>query len=132
VTTYATHDHNPVRALWDEAQDDEAATRNQAREDLLKIAKFAGVEPREGLEYLRDYYPAIMGALFRSNAWMAIVMVTDLLARKDRFNVPGTAAKSNWSRRMQKTVADLEASPTTRKRMRLIRELLEKTGRASS
>ncbi|PYJ08036.1 MAG: hypothetical protein DMF06_13965 [Verrucomicrobia bacterium] len=131
VTTYATHDHKPIRALWEEAQDAEAATQTQAREDLLKIARFAGVEPREELDYLRDYYPAIIGALFRSNAWMAIVMVTDLLGRKDRFNVPGTAANSNWSRRMQKTVADLEASPTIRKRMNLIRELLEKTERIS-
>jgi 4-alpha-glucanotransferase len=131
VTTYATHDHQPIRALWDEAQNTEAAAQGQAREDLWKIARFAGVEPREGLDYLRDFYPAIMRALFQSNAWMAIVMVTDLLARKDRFNVPGTAAKSNWSRRMQKTVAGLAASPTIRKRMGLIRELLEKTGRIS-
>ena len=46
-------------------------------------------------------------------------MITDLLARKDRFNVPGTAANSNWSRRMQKTVAGLNASPAIRKRMQI-------------
>ena len=132
VTTYATHDHKPIRAMWNEARDQEAATQDQAREDLLKIARFAGVEPRAGLDYLRDFYPAIMAALFQSKSWMAIVMVTDLLARKDRFNVPGTAAKSNWSRRMQKTVAELAASPAIRQRMRLIRELLEKSDRASS
>ena len=131
VTTYATHDHKPIRAMWDEAQNTEATTQDQAREDLLKIARFAGVEPRDGLDYLRDFYPAIMRALFQSNAWIAIVMITDLLARKDRFNVPGTAAKSNWSRRMQKTVAGLEMSPTVQRRMRVIRELLEETGRIS-
>ncbi|HMG05048.1 MAG TPA: 4-alpha-glucanotransferase [Chthoniobacterales bacterium] len=129
VTTYATHDHKPIRAMWDEAQDKKVTTQEQALEDLLKIAGFAGIEPREGLDYLRDFYPAIMSALFQSNSWMAIVMITDLLARKDRFNVPGTAANSNWSRRMQKTVAGLDASPTLRKRMRVIRELLEETGR---
>ena len=73
----------------------------------------------------------VMEALFRCESWIAIVMITDLLARKDRFNVPGTAANSNWSRRMQKTMAGLKASPTIRKRMRIIRELLEKTGRIS-
>jgi 4-alpha-glucanotransferase len=132
VTTYATHDHKPIRAMWDEAQDKKATTQEQALQDLVKIAAFAGIEPREGLDYLRDFYPAIMRALFQSNSWMAIVMITDLLARKDRFNVPGTAANSNWSRRMQKTVAGLDASPTLRKRWRIIRELLEQTGRASS
>ena len=131
VCTYATHDHKPIRAMWDEAQDETASTREQTRGDLLKIAEFAGIQPREGLDYLADFYPGMMNALFESNAWIAIVMITDLLARKDRFNVPGTAAKSNWSRRMTKTVAGLAASPAIRKRMRFVRELLEKTGRIS-
>jgi 4-alpha-glucanotransferase len=132
VTTYATHDHKPIRALWDEAQDTKAETQDQARGDLWKITRFAGIEPRDGLDYLRDFYPMIISALFQSNAWMAIIMITDLLARKDRFNVPGTAANSNWSRRMQKTVEGLEASPAIRKRMGIVRDLLEKSGRASS
>jgi 4-alpha-glucanotransferase len=131
VSTYATHDHKPVRAMWEEAQDVAAPCREQTRGDLLKIAEFAGIQPREGLDYLSDFYPGIMNALFKSNAWIAIVMITDLLMRKDRFNVPGTAASSNWSRRMQKSVAGLEASPTIRKRMGFIRELLEKAGRIS-
>jgi 4-alpha-glucanotransferase len=72
-----------------------------------------------------------MQALFRCESWIALVMITDLLARKDRFNVPGTATSSNWSRRMAKTVADLKGSRNVRTRMRLIRQLLEKTGRIS-
>jgi 4-alpha-glucanotransferase len=129
VTTYATHDHKPIRAMWDEARDETAPTREQAREDLFKIIEFCGIEPREGLEYLRDFYPVMLRALFQSNAWIAIVMITDLLARKDRFNVPGTAANSNWSRRMRETIAGLDASAALRKRMRLVRKLLEKAGR---
>lgn len=129
VATYATHDHKPVHALWEEAQDEGSPTRDQARGDLWKIAEFAGVEAREGLEYLPDFYPAMMKALFECNSWIAIVMITDLLARKDRFNVPGTAASSNWSRRMWKTVTELGASSTIRRRMGLIRELFRKTGR---
>ena len=33
VTTYATHDHKPIRELWTEALDERAPTREQARED---------------------------------------------------------------------------------------------------
>ena len=132
VATYATHDHKPIRALWEDGQVEGEVERDQARDALWKIAQFAGIEPRDDLDYLRDFYPAMMRALFESNAWLAIVMITDLLARSDRFNVPGTAAKSNWSRRMQKTVAGLAASPIAQKRMRFVRELLEKTERVSS
>jgi len=129
VTTYATHDHKPIRELWTEALDERAPTREQAREDLLKIAQFSGMAPREGLEYERDFYPAMMSALFNSNSWIAIVMITDLLARRDRFNVPGTAAATNWTRRLPKTISQLRESPSVRRKMRLMSELLEKSRR---
>jgi 4-alpha-glucanotransferase len=129
VTTYATHDHKPIRELWRDMFDENSPTREQAREDLLKIAQFAGIAPREGLEYERDFYPAMMSALFNSNSWIAIVMITDLLARKDRFNVPGTAAATNWTRRLPKTISQMRESPTIQRRMKLIRELLKKSGR---
>ena len=81
------------------------------------------------LDYEKDFYPAMMDALFRCNSWIAIVMITDLLARKYRFNVPGTKANLNWTRRIQRSIAKLRSGRKERKRMQLIRELLEKTGR---
>ena len=66
VCTYATHDHNPVRAMWDEAQDETAPAREQAHGDLLKIAEFAGIQPREGLDYLADFYPGMMKPCLRA------------------------------------------------------------------
>ena len=130
VTTYATHDHKPVRAMWDEAFEHESATREQALGDLRKIAEFAGITSLgEDADFDRDFYPAITRALFASNAWTAIVMITDLLARKDRFNVPGTASDSNWSRRLHMTVARLRGSRTVKQRMKLVRSLLQETGR---
>jgi len=130
VATYATHDHKPVRALWEDAFEEASPDSEQARQDLAKIAEFAATPaPKTGSDYDRDFYGPIMEALFRCESWIALVTITDLLARKDRFNVPGTAASSNWSRRMSKTVKGLQQSRSVRRRMRVIRELLEKTGR---
>jgi 4-alpha-glucanotransferase len=130
VATYATHDHKPLRALWREAFSNTSRAAPQAQHDLAKIGEFAGTpSPNTEVDFDDDFYAPVMEALFRSESWIAIVMITDLLARKDRFNVPGTAASSNWCRRMQKTVAGLGASPTTQKRIKIIRELLERTGR---
>jgi 4-alpha-glucanotransferase len=130
VATYTTHDHKPIRALWEEAFEHPTVTSEQSRFDLAKIAAFAGLNPKIGeADFEKDFYPAIMEALFKSEAWIAIVMITDLLARKYRFNVPGTAANLNWTRRMQRTVAELRASRRTQARMRLIHKLLEKSGR---
>lgn len=130
VATYATHDHKPLRAMWEEAFEEPSSTEEQARQDLTKIAEFAGFPaPTAENDFDRDFYEPVMEALFRSESWIALVMITDLLARKDRFNVPGTAASSNWSRRMGKTVRGLKESRSVRKRMQVIRALLEKTGR---
>ena len=95
VATFATHDHKPLRALWEEAWKNSTNFAAQARFDLAKIAEFAGISvPNENLNFEKDFYPFIFDALFRSESWIAIVMITDLLGRKERFNVPGTAAKS--------------------------------------
>jgi len=130
VATYATHDHKSIRALWEEAFERPAATSDQSRFDLAKIALFADLDPNlDKVDFEKDFYPAIMEALFKSNAWIAIVMITDLLARNYRFNVPGTTGSLNWTRRLQRSVAQLRSGPKERARMRLIGELLEKSGR---
>ena len=130
VATYATHDHKPIRALWEEAFEQPTTTSDQSRFDLAKIADFAGVDPTsDKIDFEKDFYPAILRALFACESWIVILMITDLLVRRYRFNVPGTAASSNWTRRMRTTVGQLRSSPSVRKRMRLIRMLLEKTGR---
>lgn len=153
MATYATHDHKPIRALWNEAFEHAASDAvEQARATLEKIALFAGLAttsqgtavsspPNQSgadwkpplpdqLDFERDFYQAIMEALFRCESWIAIVMITDLLARKYRFNVPGTKANLNWTRRMQRSIAQLGSSRKERKRMELIHQLLVKAGRA--
>jgi 4-alpha-glucanotransferase len=130
VATYATHDHKPVRALWEEAFEQPASTSDQSRQDLWRIAQFAGIEVSDRTDFEREFYPPIMDALFRCNAWIAVVMITDLLGQSDRFNVPGTAAETNWTRRMRMSAARLRSSRGVRERMRLIKRLLEATGRA--
>ncbi len=132
VATYATHDHQPIRALWEEAlEHPNSETGQQARVTIEKIALFAGLNSRtDQLDYEKDFYPAVMDALFRCNSWIAMVMITDLLARKYRFNVPGTKANINWTRRIQRSIAKLRSSRKEQRRMQLIHELLVKTERS--
>ncbi len=131
VATYATHDHKPIRELWDDATEPSSPDSDQARDNLNKIAEFANFHRHgEHIDFERDFYPAIMEALFQCESWIAVVMITDLLARSYRFNVPGTAGNTNWSRRMQRSVKQLQSSAKERSRMRLIHDLLAKSGRA--
>ena len=80
VATYATHDHKPLQALWQETLAN--STTQQALSDIMKIAEFAGVSPPQlGANFERDFYAPVLEALFRSESWLTIVMITDLLAR---------------------------------------------------
>src|SRR5207244_2711565 len=126
VATYATHDHKPMRALWEEAFEHPTSTSDQARGELEKIATFCEfTRTSDSIEFDGDFYPAMMAALFKSESWIAIVMITDLLARKYRFNIPGTAASSNWVRRMQRSISQLRSSRKERTLMKFVRALLE-------
>ncbi|HEX4668212.1 MAG TPA: 4-alpha-glucanotransferase [Chthoniobacterales bacterium] len=130
VATFATHDHKPLRALWHEAFEKETGSSDQAQHDLAKIAEFAGIQtPNASTDFAHDFYPAIFGALFRSESWIALVMITDLLGRKDRFNVPGTATNSNWTRRLHTTVSKLGQGRKLRRQLELVREILQNAGR---
>ncbi len=130
VATFATHDHKPVRALWEAAFERKSDAPEQARHDLAKMAEFTGIAPpNESTDYLREFYPAIFEALFRSESWIALVMITDLLGRKERFNVPGTASGSNWTRRLHTTVSQLGHGRVLTRQLALVRDLLQKSGR---
>ena len=131
VATYATHDHQPIRALWGAAlENPNGENGQQARATLEKVALFSRINSSiKQLDYEKDFYPAIIEALFSCNSWIAVVMTTDLLARSYRFNVPGTRANLNWTRRIQRSIANLRSSRKERKRMQLIHELLTKTER---
>lgn len=130
VATFATHDHLPLRAMWQRACGD-GEHSHQARQDLAKIGAFSGFMPNDSMDYLRDFYPAIFDALFRCESWIAIVMITDLLGRTERFNVPGTAANSNWTRRLHTTIAKLGHGTALRRQLLMMRRLIEKSGRLS-
>ena len=127
LATFGTHDHEPLRALWQRWQ----AAPPEERAELHKLARFAGIPHDEANDGFTDAVHArLLEALFRSNSWLAVCMITDLLARDERFNVPGTSADSNWSQRMHVTMETLRADPGHRRRTAEFRTLLERTGRS--
>jgi 4-alpha-glucanotransferase len=73
-----------------------------------------------------EVHEALLGALFRSESWLAVVMITDLFARSERFNLPGVATSANWSQRVHEPTAYLQREPGIER----LRALLRETGRA--
>ncbi len=132
VAAYATHDHDPLRVLWTKWEKSARAggeEGGQALREMQKLAAFAGVEGALPQKWSDALHEKLLRALFACNSWIAICMITDLLAAEYRFNVPGAVAESNWSRRMPQTVPGLRADPKTAAKIQRIRKLLEESGR---
>ena len=112
-TTYATHDHPPMRAIWDGdrqrmTSDPDEGERWKAGRELRLLAEFCGMEPA------LDYHPyddalkwQLLRGLLTSGSRYAACMITDLFGMSDRFNVPGVVSDANWRTRLPFTVRQL-------------------------
>lgn len=115
VATYGTHDHEPLLALWRRWHEN----LPEHGAEVHHLGEFAGIPPEERLgEFTPLVREKLMSGLLNCNSWIAIFMITDFLGRDERFNVPGTAADSNWSRRLHLTVEELAADHAMTARLR--------------
>ncbi len=130
IATYATHDHLPLAALWKQMCDAAEAGDGHQRWELEQLGAFAGIGVYGPQPFTPEIHEALLAALFQSNAWIAVAMITDLFGSSKRFNVPGAVNDSNWSERLNRTVAQWRKNPEVVEKMARIREFIERSGRA--
>jgi 4-alpha-glucanotransferase len=143
LATLGTHDHQPLAAYWSElwrrvdagdphhADDGQRWESSQARFELSEFMRVAGLgdepAPRELTPRVHE---ACLRMILSSNSWLAIFMITDVFAQASRFNVPGAHADSNWTARMEQTVAQLREDPTIAGKARMLAKAVRDTNRA--
>jgi 4-alpha-glucanotransferase len=136
-TTYATHDHPPMRALWDGCRhrmvhDADEGERWKAGRELRLLSEFCG---RHGADY-PPYDDTIkwqmMRGLLASRSRYAACMITDLFNMEDRFNVPGVVSDANWRTRLPFTVRQLHEDPRLAGETEKFHEMARETGRSMS
>ena len=132
VATYATHDHEPLRSWWERRYRAAIAGgegRAAAWDQIVKLTAFAHLHMREPEPWSEALHRALLQALFRSNAWIAVCMITDFFGSEQRFNVPGAVAASNWSERLPYEVEKWRRMPELRAMAEAAGEMLKETGR---
>ena len=139
VTTYATHDFEPVRATWEnwmvriEAAEkggpETHAARDAAWREVRRLAGWAGFEVPQITPYTDEVHESLIRGLCAANSWMALYMITDLFAASQRFNVPGAVSESNWSQRLAQPVAQWSSDPALVAKMERVRTILRESGR---
>ena len=134
-TTYATHDHEPMRTLWErlrrEWEHGTAEEAAQAGRELKFLCQFAWLHPEEGPypPYDPSLRHALLASLLHSKARFAAFLLTDLFGLEDRFNVPGVARDQNWSARLPMTLAEMQCDAPWREECTWLAEAIRDSGR---
>ncbi|MBE7493322.1 MAG: 4-alpha-glucanotransferase [Verrucomicrobiaceae bacterium] len=135
-TTYATHDHPPMAAIWDGCRHNmhhapEYEDRMKAGRELRLLAEFAGIPPTSDYPPYSDTIKwQLMRGLLASASRYAAIMITDLFSMTDRFNVPGVVSDANWRTRFPHTAQQMREKPELNAEAVKFRELAKETKRA--
>lgn len=136
-TTYATHDHQPMKTHWDqrraESASEDESVNGLARKELRFLSEFAGLRfdgSNDWPAYDEHIRHALLEALLTSNARFAAFMLTDLFGLEDRFNVPGIASDSNWSARLPMTVSEMRQASPWKEESAWLKKTVQRTERA--
>lgn len=136
--TYASHDHAPMRAQWEQQMEqmrehgEETSEHWESRNFLLTLCAFAGIErPGDVVpEYTSEVWTQLLRELCFSNADRVAVLVNDLLLDRERINVPGVMDGTNWSYRLPVSGKDLTVGKDWRELRESLKNLLNETGRS--
>ena len=138
IVTPATHDHEPLAAHWRQlwqAHEDARAKQDHHNAyvtwlELQRFVTWAGGDPNNvPREFTAALHEGFIQRVLASNSWLAIFMITDVFAQEARFNVPGPIAESNWTTRLEKTVAELDQDPRLFQKTQMLERLLKETHR---
>ncbi len=136
--TYATHDHPPVAAMWEDfrtgAQSVDQDVREGACWNLRVLSEFAGIpvakDPSAFPSFNEEIKWQLLRALLECNARYAAFMITDLYGMRERFNVPATVGGANWRIRMPFTTGEMFRRDDLSEAAEKLRILIHDTARS--
>jgi len=118
VATNATHDTDTTAAWYDGLPPEE-------REKLRAALGLGELDPEKPFDdRARDL---LLRAIYAAPSTLSLVPFQDAMGTRERINVPGVAGNGNWTFRIAKTIAELEADEATNRRLH---DLASDTGRA--
>ena len=120
--------------MWRDHDDAVAAQdHHRAHVTWLELQRFVWWLGYDGKNIPRDFTGEIHERYLRrvlaSNSWLAIFMIADIFAQETRLNVPGSVAESNWSVRLDKTVAELDKDPDLLAKTQMVERLVKESRR---
>ena len=142
LATYATHDHPTLREMWEtwmaaialaeQGGPDTWPARDAAWAEVRRLAAWCGFAVPRITPFDDEIHERLARALFASASWMAVLMITDVFATTQRFNVPGAVSDANWSERLALPVSRWNEDAEMAAKTELVRRIIKETRRSSS
>ncbi len=113
LVTYGTHDHQPIASFYEGlCQWWHGEDGHEGWLEVQRLMKFLGLdEISPPAHFTPELHKRMIEVLMDSPSWLAILMISDLFGSTQRFNEPGIAGDSNWSQRLDRSLADYEKDP---------------------
>ena len=136
--TYASHDHAPMRAQWEEQRRIMRETAGdshehwEARNFLVTLCAFASIElpANEPPDYSREVWDKLLRELLFAHSDRVAVLINDLIFGTERINVPGVMDGTNWSYRVPMSAKDLLVGKEFWDLREMLIKTLNETGRS--
>jgi 4-alpha-glucanotransferase len=132
LATYGTHDHEPLSVFYDRlVQDWHGPNGDDGWQEVQRLMSFLEIKTQDPPKHFDPFLAkALFDALLSSDAWLAVLMITDLLGLKQRFNEPGSAADYNWSQRLAHPLSEYEKEEPFKTYIRLYENAISANDRA--
>lgn len=129
--TYGTHDHEPLKAFYERLVEWwHGPDGSEGWKEVGRLMKFLSLdEENPPLQFTPELHKSFLKTLLESPCWLALLMITDLLGTKQRFNEPGQGGDANWSQRLDASLDELEKNPQFAENISTFQTLIEKTNR---
>ncbi|MFA6559125.1 MAG: 4-alpha-glucanotransferase, partial [Candidatus Obscuribacterales bacterium] len=111
LVTYGTHDHQPIRNFYEGlCQWWHGKDGHDGWLEVQRLMVFLGMDEDAPPEsFTPELHRRMIEVLMECPSWLAILMISDLFGVSQRFNEPGISGDSNWSQRLDRTLAEYEA-----------------------
>lgn len=132
LATYGTHDHAPLITYYDDlVKRWHGRDGHEAWLDVQRLMRWLGLDDKNPPKIWDETLHAqFMRSLLEAPSCMVLFMVTDLLGTMQRFNLPGSSNNTNWSQRLDLSLADYTCDPVMGPRLAKWKELIAQSGRS--
>lgn len=120
LACFATHDTDPVAVWWESRDDAERAA----------VAKLLPAEVPVAREFTPAIHTALLDLILGARSELVLLMMQDVLATRDRINVPATMGPHNWTWRLPAAPDALARDSVVNAAMARVRDAVVKSGRA--